>query len=200
MGPRWGVVNTSPLAESAAGVTWIAEESRSTHPTLSTESEQRTLSPEIRVGASSVVLDRDGALWVGTFGDGLRRIAVPSSIEGRSVSRFDPLAEEYTSGNGLSSSFVNAGLMDREGKVLWGTARGLDRFRESAFSPVLTPFSDEPRSILATRDGSLLMSPMNKTVLLRIDSRGGQEQIASHRGSIDSMYRDASGEIWVALI
>jgi streptogramin lyase len=115
------------------------------------------------------------------MGDGLRRIALPSRIAGRRVAQFDPLAEEYTSKAGLSSSFVDAALLDREGNVWWGTARGLDRFRESTFSPVSAPYSDEPRSILATPDGSLLMTPRNKAELLRIDSRGRQQQIVPER-------------------
>ena len=199
LGPRCEFVGRLPFAETPDGVTWIAEVGRSAHPALSRES-AHGLETEVRVGATSVVFDRDGGLWVGTSGDGLRRIAMPSRIAGRSVAQFDPLAEEYTSKAGLSSSFVNAALVDREGNVWWGTARGLDRFRESTFSPVSAPYSDEPRSIVATPDGSLLMTPMNKSVLIRIGSQGRQQQIVPKRGRLVSMFEDRSGNVWVTSV
>jgi signal transduction histidine kinase/ligand-binding sensor domain-containing protein len=199
LGPRCVFVGLSPFAETPDGVTWIAEVGRSAHPALSPKTADG-LETEVRVGASSVVFDRDGGLWIGTWGDGLRRIAMPSRIAGRSVARFDPLAEEYTSKAGLSSNLVDAALVDREGNVWWGTARGLDRFRESTFSPVSAPYSDEPRSILATPDGSLLMAPRNKAELLRIDSQGRQQQIVPERGRLASMFEERSGKVWVATV
>jgi ligand-binding sensor domain-containing protein len=64
--------------------------------------------------------DRDGNVWMGTFGQGLLRLR-----HGR--------VERFTRRDGLSSDMINALSEDREGDLWVGTARGIDRFRDPRF-------------------------------------------------------------------
>ena len=71
--------------------------------------------PPIRV--TSVLLDRAGALWVGTWGGGLARL--------------DPDTGEvayYDHDNGLPSDAIFSILEDEEGRLWLSTGNGLSRF------------------------------------------------------------------------
>ncbi len=76
----------------------------------------------------SLLHDRNGALWIGTFGHGLFYVH-----QGH--------VENFTHLDGLSSDTVLSLFEDKEGNVWVGTQRGLDQFREL------------PVTILSTREG-----------------------------------------------
>ena len=189
-----GMSQTGNLAEAPDGSMWIAETTRSAHA-LPRKGE-RGPETEIRVGASWVLFDRNGSLWVASAGDGLRRVADPGTIKGRQVAQFGPEAEQFTVKEGLSGNYVMSMLEDREGNIWVGTLKGLDRFRERSFFPVAVEQPDVPRFFQPTRDGSLLVAGFNPVDLLRIGPLGNRE-VLGHL-NIFAMCEDETGVIWAA--
>jgi signal transduction histidine kinase/ligand-binding sensor domain-containing protein len=182
------------FAQAPDGSIWISEVGRSAHEVR--RSGEPGPMTEVQVGASSVLFDRNQALWVGSVGDGLRRIPNPAWIRGRSVAQFGTEAEQFTTKDGLSANIVRCALEDREGNIWFGTDRGLDRFRETAFTAISIPNPDSPKLIVATRDGSLWTSAWNKFGLVRIRP-GGEKELTTPELFIRAMFEDEAGVLWV---
>jgi signal transduction histidine kinase/ligand-binding sensor domain-containing protein len=182
------------FAEAPDGAIWTSEIGRSAHTVR--RSEDHSPMTEVRVGASGVLFDRNGSLWVSSVGDGLRRVAHPDRIRGHQIAQFGPEAEQFTAKDGLSGDYVNTLFEDREGNIWSGSMLGLDRFRESAFSPVSIPHADNFWAILGTSDGSLWIFSGDKGSL-RIGPRGDHE-VVTRVGAV-SMFEDESGVLWRVL-
>jgi signal transduction histidine kinase len=131
--PEMSLVNQpgvrADFAEAPDGTIWMAELGRSAH-TIPRSAEQDPIT-EVMVGAMTLVIDTQGTLWVGSAGDGLRRISDLDRIRGRKVARFGLEAEEFTERDGLLSNYVVSLLEDHDGAVWVATALGLQRFREA---------------------------------------------------------------------
>src|SRR5271163_2258975 len=151
--PDDAAANSYNFAEAPDGAIWISEVSRSAHTVR--RSDNHSPMTEVRVGATWVLFDRNGCLWVSSGGDGLRRVAHPDRIRGHQIDQFGPEAEQFTTKDGLSGNLVYTLFEDREGNIWSGSTLGLDRFREGAFTPISIPDSDMPKGILGTSDGSL---------------------------------------------
>lgn len=184
----------SAFGEATDGTIWVADIGRSAHPV---RLGKRSPTTEVQVGATAVLFDRKGALWVGSAGDGLRRIAAPERIAGRRIAEFGPEAEAFTTHDGLSGDYVISGLEDREGNIWFVTARGLDRFREGAFTPVSVPHPDFARFVVATSDGALWTSARNTAELLRITARGRTEWTLTGEPTIFGLTEDKGGVLWI---
>jgi signal transduction histidine kinase len=183
---------SSNFAEAPDGAIWISEARRSAHTVRRLDGHSPIT--EIRVGADWVFFDRNGGLWVGSIGDGLRRVAHPDRIRGHQIAQFGPEAEQFTAKDGLSGNYVYTLFEDREGNIWAGTSHGLDRFRESAFTPISIPDPDMPRGILGTSDGSLWTFAWNERIL-RISPRGDHEVMSRYGAT--SMFEDESGVLWL---
>lgn len=59
---------------------------------------------KLRIAPSTLMVDRQESLWVGTWGDGLWRVPVPARIAGKNVAPFEPSLEQFTKKDGLSGS------------------------------------------------------------------------------------------------
>src|SRR5260370_1097685 len=147
--------NGSLCIASASGAIWVAELTRSAREIRTGRSHDRGPLTEVAVGATIVLFDRQGSLWITSGGDGLRRLAYPGRVRGQHIAQFGPQAEQFTKKDGLSHDYVISALEDREGNIWFVTVGGLDRFRESKVTPVSIPGGDQPRSLLASRDGSI---------------------------------------------
>ena len=86
---------------------------------------------EVMVGAMTLLIDRQGSLWVGSADDGLRRVSDLQRVRGRKVARFDVEAEELTERDGLLSNNVVTVLEDRDGSVWVATQLGLQRLHQA---------------------------------------------------------------------
>jgi signal transduction histidine kinase/ligand-binding sensor domain-containing protein len=179
--------SANDFVEGPDGAIWISETERSAHTVR--RFDDRSPMTEVRVGASWVLFDRNGSLWVSSIGDGLRRVAHPDRIRGHRIVEFGREAEQFMMKDGLSGNYVFALFEDREGNIWSGSTRGLDRFRESAFVPISIPQSDIPRGILSTSDGSLWT--FGNAKVLRIGPHGVET-----RGWAQAMFEDESGALW----
>jgi signal transduction histidine kinase len=83
------------------------------------------------VGATTLLIDSQGSLWVGSAGDGLRRVSDLRRIRGEKVARFGPEAEQFTERDGLMSNNVISLLEDGDGSIWVATSLGLQRFHEA---------------------------------------------------------------------
>ncbi|EEF58426.1 two-component regulator propeller domain-containing protein [Pedosphaera parvula] len=146
------------LARAPDRKVWTAQTMRSVRAFTHDQQEIHFVAPEIRVGASSVLVDRNGTLWIATVGDGLRRVRNTASLGSEDIGQFSDAVEKFTQKDGLSSDLVNCIFEDREGVVWFGTSAGLDCFRENKITPLSVreglPF-DQNLSVQATLDGSV---------------------------------------------
>jgi signal transduction histidine kinase/ligand-binding sensor domain-containing protein len=191
--PVEATADSGNFAEAPDGTIWISEVPRSAHTVL--RFHDRGPMTEVRVRASWALFDRNGGLWVSSYGDGLRRIAHPDRIRGQQIAEFGPEAEQFTAKDGLSGNYVYTLFEDREGNIWSGSNRGLDRFREGAFTPISIPHPDTPMGILGTSDGSLWTFAPDERIL-RIDPHGDHEVVT--RSGATSMFEDESSVLWLA--
>ena len=144
-----------------------------------------------KLAVHSMIVDRDGSLWVGTIGDGLFR------VRGNVV-------EHYGRSEGLSSDSVNSLFEDREG-ILWvTTSNGIDSFHD----PRVTTYSaleglglDSAIGVLASRDGTIWVA--NGYSLDHIEKNGAVSSIRWGKGlpgdQVSSMLEDRAGNLWVGV-
>jgi len=102
-----------------------------------------------RIAATVLAEDQEGAIWAGTSGDGLYRIAGDKLVS-------------VTSASGLSADQVLAIDVDREGSIWAGTEDGLDRFERTAVQG-LTAEQGPPLGApgaLAWSGGTLWIAPV----------------------------------------
>jgi signal transduction histidine kinase/ligand-binding sensor domain-containing protein len=190
--PLRRVPYNADFAEQADGTVWIAEVGRSAH-TVPRVGERAPVS-EVMVGTWTLLIDRKGSLWVGSAGDGLRRVVDVSRIRGKKVGQFGAEAEQFTEKDGLLSNVVTALLEDRDGGVWVATSGGVERFREGSFTPIVTHRSRTARQVRAGRDSSVWTTAYNEKGAYRL-SHGRTDLLAS--GFIPySVFADALGNVW----
>ncbi len=117
------------FAEAPDGTIWISEVARSAH-TVPRISDKAPVT-EVMVDATTLLIDRQGSLWVGSSSDGVRRVSDLQRIRGRKVARSDVEAEELTERDGLLSNDVLTILEDRDGSIWVASPLGLQRFHEA---------------------------------------------------------------------
>jgi len=122
------VGEASKFAEAPSGELWMAETTRSVRPVPLDTGLALSDTTEIEVGSADLLFARDGALWITTLGDGLRRAPDPEKLRGK-IGRLSSVVEIYATKNGLSSDYDQCVFQDRDGNIWVGTDRGLDRFR-----------------------------------------------------------------------
>ena len=127
------------IAQATSGKLWMAETTRSVRPIPLSDKRQPPDETEVQVGSPGILFDNDGALWITSLGDGLRRAPAPELLRGK-IKEFSTAVESFTAKDGLSDDFVRAILQDREGNIWVGTNNGLDRFRKTNLVPVVLPF------------------------------------------------------------
>ena len=137
---------------------------------------------------SELFVDREGSIWIGAIGHGLRRWVGQDSWEG------------YTSADGLSNDIVWATLRDKTGRLWIGTESGLDYLPagEQTARPWTAPGIQTARavSLSAGPDGSIWMGSAAGN-LVRIDP----VTLAATQWKVPEVYRivsDQERRIWVA--
>ena len=155
----------------------------------------------------SLLRDRSGILWIGTFHEGLNR--------------YDPQKEEFThyfmdpdDPNSLSHNIVRTIYEDRSG-VLWiGTDNGLNRLdRETDRFTRYVHDPDDPHSLshnsiwsiyedrsgalwIGTEGGGLNKFMREEGEFIHYQADYDNPQSLSHN-SVRSIYEDASGTLWI---
>jgi signal transduction histidine kinase/ligand-binding sensor domain-containing protein len=178
------------FAQSPDGTVWFADR-------LST----RPVSPilarsEVNVFSNAVMVDRQGSLWVASWGEGLQRVPVLASIVNKKAAGVDAKPEKFTMRDGLSGSRVFCLLEDREGNVWAGTDAGLDRFSEGDFHRVRVSDTDRIAGLSKLSDGGVLVQMSSQPKLQRIEPDGRVETLHLPLPAF-STCEDTDGTIWV---
>ena len=148
------------FAQAPDGTLWIAERDEgSVRPIVTPDGELIDGRGNGRVGATGLIIDRSGALWYSTPGDGIHRIARPHD-------RAAPAAtEKFTEHNGLTADYATTLFEDRTGHVWIGTSAGLDRFRTSALVRAALPSGTYNLALAAGADGNIWIGSANRPVM-----------------------------------
>ncbi|MES2306509.1 MAG: two-component regulator propeller domain-containing protein [Gemmatimonadota bacterium] len=180
------------FAQQRDGTVWMNESSRSAHTLrLATDT---TYPSEVRVRATSVLIDRHGSLWIGSAGDGLRRLIDPARFKGKVILRTSADAEQFTTKDGLLSDEVTDLFEDREGDLWVASPVGLERFRQGAFTPVALPHPTHSRFVFAGRDSSLWIAAEDVAGLVRLTHQGSS--MVSAGFAVTNLAQDSSGAIY----
>jgi signal transduction histidine kinase/ligand-binding sensor domain-containing protein len=180
------------IAQAANGKLWMAETTRSVRPIPVADKRLPPDETEIQVGSQAILFDNDGALWITSVGDGLRRAPAPELLRGR-IKEFSTAVESFTARDGLSDDVALTIFQDREGNIWVGTNNGLDRFRKTSLVPVVLPFKPNQTVLVAGDVGDAWVEDLN--FLMRVHGgRAAREQRLATQAM--SAYRDPSGAIW----
>jgi PAS domain S-box-containing protein len=187
------VGEVTQIAQAANGKLWMGETSRSVRPIPLSDKYQPPDETEVRVGSQGILFDNDGALWITSMGDGLRRSPTPELLRGK-IKEFGTEVESFTDRNGLSDDIVSSILQDREGNIWVGTNNGLDRFRKTNLVPVVFPFKlGQP--VWVAGDAGDVLADDNVSNGVRVHG-GRAERDHPIPNQAISAYRDPSGAIW----
>jgi signal transduction histidine kinase/ligand-binding sensor domain-containing protein len=142
------------------------------------------------IPVQSIFIDANKALWIGTQGKGLYRIAGDQ-------------AQHYGAQDGLSSDSVNKIFEDREGNIWVATQEGVDRFRDikvATFSVHEGLSDDQVNGVVAARDGSKWIGNAHSLDVMRGSTvtayRGGKELPGEE---VTSLFEDRQGRMWVGV-
>jgi signal transduction histidine kinase/ligand-binding sensor domain-containing protein len=139
----------------------------------------------------SLLMDRNGALWIGTVREGLVHV-------------HERRTDVFIPSNGLSGDAVSVVYEDREGSIWVGTNEGLDRFRELAVTTVSSRQglpSDSSLSVLPARDGSIWVGSSVGPARLkngRTTSYRKRDGLPDDRTG--TMFEDSAGRILLSTI
>ena len=187
------VGQTLQFAEAANGKLWMAETSRSVRPIPLGD----TLSPsdetEVRVGARSILFDREGRLWIPTLGDGIRRVSTPEQLKGK-PGRSSSTVEQFMKKDGLSDDTAVTILQDRDGNIWVGTMGGIDRFRRSSLVPAGLPFNNVSPVLVPGNSGDIWSFQVEK--VFHIDQSRADE-VKKLLYPIHAACRDSKGGMWL---
>jgi signal transduction histidine kinase/ligand-binding sensor domain-containing protein len=185
------------IGQAPNGKLWMAEASGSVRPIPTGTGKLPPNETEIRVGSAGILFDRDGALWMTTLGDGLRRAPHPEQLRGK-PDRFSSLVESFTVKDGLTDDFsIGRIIEDREGNIWVATNSGLDRFRKSNFVPVVLPVPLHVPIMVADDGGGLWLHGTKLWALIgggRASTKGKGIEAPSELPR--EAYRDSVGTIW----
>jgi len=141
-----------------------------------------------RYDLSALFIDREGSIWIGVVGHGLRRWLGQGSWEA------------YTFPDGLSDDLVWASLRDKSGRLWIGTESGLDFIPagEQTAKAWTAPGIQTSRavSLAETADGSIWMGSAAGS-LVRIDPK----TLAGIQWTVPEVYRvlsDGAHKLWIA--
>jgi ligand-binding sensor domain-containing protein/signal transduction histidine kinase len=144
---------------------------------------------DVGLKPTSLRVDRDGGLWIGTQDRGLFHVS-----QGR--------VDQFARNDGLSGDFVSDIFEDHEGNVWVATWDGLDRFHNLPIPTISAKHglsASTVVSVLADPDGTVWLGTLNGLDRWR---NGEVVAYASQPGAshevVASLLRDHEGRLWVS--
>jgi signal transduction histidine kinase/ligand-binding sensor domain-containing protein len=142
------------------------------------------------LGVTTLFLDREDSLWIGTTKDGIYR------IHGEAV-------DHFSHADGLSGDAINCFFQDAEGTLWVATSRGIDSFRDlpiTTYSTAEGLSSDRAGSIVAARDGTIWVGNSGSLDSIRdgkVSSIRPQNGLPGIR--VTALFEDHAGTLWVGI-
>ena len=139
--------------------------------------------------ASALLIDRQGALWIGTASDGIYRASAD--------------VDHFTNADGLSSDAILRFFEDREG-VLWvASSKGIDSFRDLpvvSFSIKQGLVSDSVSTVLASHSGGVWIGGAEGLGFLEGERLSAIRTKDGFPGrDITTMFEDSAGRLWIGI-
>jgi signal transduction histidine kinase/streptogramin lyase len=191
-----GLVGFSSLAAEPDGVLWVGIDRHG--PGMGLQQFRQGAwkpfsSPDLdgsTLEVTSLLLDRNNSLWVGTESSGIYR------IRGEEVDRF-------SSADGLSSDDVNSMYEDHEGNIWVATSNGIDSFHDlsvASYSKREGLGADQAQSVLVARDMTVWIGNLDSLDSLRADTFTSIRDQAGFPGhTVTSLFEDHDGLLWVGV-
>jgi signal transduction histidine kinase/ligand-binding sensor domain-containing protein len=143
-----------------------------------------------RLDVTALLVDRDGAVWIGTANDGIYHMHGDRS-------------DHYDSGDGLSGNAIGKFFEDREGNVWATTPQGLDRFRDlevSTYSAREGLATDWFSSVVAAKDGGVWLATWGGLYRIRNGDISVIDQKSGLPGKlVTALLEDAQGTLWLGV-
>lgn len=143
-----------------------------------------------KLEVTTLFLDRENSLWVGTAKDGIYRI-------------HNNAVDHFQHADGLSGDSVNCFYQDAEGTLWVATSRGIDSFHDLpiiTFSTAEGLGSDRAGSVLAARDGTIWIGTSGSLDSIR---DGKVSSIRPDKGlpgtRVTALLEDHAGRLWVGI-
>lgn len=181
------------IGEAPDGTIWVADVDRGVLPAWRATGDPAAAGPNLRLSSTGLLFDRDGALWVPTLGDGLRRVSRVEPLARQLIDADGNAAQRFVARDGLTSDYITAIIQDREGNIWVGGSRGLDRFRASRLLPAPTPSGATDFAIVAAEGQGIWIGTKNRP-LTRVDRLGSTA--VDFAPAITAAARDA-GTTWL---
>jgi signal transduction histidine kinase/ligand-binding sensor domain-containing protein len=141
------------------------------------------------ISVASLLEDRNGSLWVGTYDHGLYRIHAGH-------------AEHFGRADGLTSDTVDDLREDREGTLWVVTSNGVDALRPlpvSRYSMAEGLPRDFVQTVLPLRDGTVWIGGRSLSVVRNGLVVPSKEQALFGNRNLTASFEDHAGRIWVGL-
>ncbi|MET0937345.1 MAG: two-component regulator propeller domain-containing protein, partial [Luteibacter sp.] len=178
------------IAEAPDGTIWVAEADGGVRPVWAGGSPTGDHGPTLNLSSAGLLFDRDGALWMPTLGDGIRRVPRVRDLPGQVIDAGGTAAQRFVERDGLSSDYNTAVMQDREGNIWVGGSRGLDRFRVSRLLPApLSPGATD-FALVAAQGHGVWVGTKNRP-LTRVDA--STVMPGDFPGAITAASRDGEG-------
>jgi signal transduction histidine kinase/ligand-binding sensor domain-containing protein len=185
------VTQNADFSEGSDGRVWFASRPLGVRAITDERGAYASHGAGVDYASSGVLLDRRGALWITTVGQGLIR-AEASSLIG-SPRRTLPPVDILTERDGLTGDFTHQAIEDREGSVWVTSDKGLDQFRRPRFTPIRLPPESEFVGIAIDHSGQLVIG--SKRVSRVTDRRS--TTLEKGPNNIGCVYADTDGTVWL---
>jgi signal transduction histidine kinase/ligand-binding sensor domain-containing protein len=142
-----------------------------------------------RLVVNAIFMDREKAMWIGTEGQGIYRLA-------------DGRIDRLLRADGLSSDSVTDFHEDREGNMWVATSEGIDCLRKTrmiSFSAREGLGANKVGALVAARDGTIWIANQNLEALRGREVTTLQKQPGLPEGNMTSLLEDRAGRLWVGV-
>lgn len=187
---RLSAITVQSFAEDDAGHMWGVGDAGLTE--LGPGSPRTIVAGRAYSSGQRVLADRQGRLWIGTFGNGLLRVTRGA----------DPVVDEVTKPGVPNDGVVLAVFEDREGNIWVGTPHGLDRgakglidSRPGTSDGMVAPI----QAVAAASDGSVWVGTTDGLHRFADGVRGARVTPPNLTGrGVLALHGDSRGPVWVA--
>jgi ligand-binding sensor domain-containing protein/signal transduction histidine kinase len=178
---------TAWLSADASGAMWMTGPDGSNRRLADVATLHATAPARPSLNIQTVMRDSRGDVWIGTLGQGVRRI--------RTTTRGAENRERFSPSDGLSADSVWCLLEDREHNVWVGTQNGLNRFRDEKVTTLTSReglASDDIDALAAGPDGSVWASSA-----IGLDRIDGEHRDSTRRGMrVSGVHVDRTNTLW----
>lgn len=183
------------MAEGRDGTVWIALTNSSQVRSLAGPDGKLVEHPKTYPYRSHRILfDKDGLLWIATEDQGLYRVPTP---QGPSSTAQEGVPQHFSASDGLTSDHTFSLLYDREGSTWVVSSKGLDHFRQAAFTAVPLPTDWFRIAIVPAGPDSVLAAGLRGRQSIVAIDRSAVVNVKGSLKAVTSAYRDPQGTIWI---